>query len=319
MEWLPGIDPMEATRLFDSVRMDPLSIREEPVQATLAHLNLIATAIRTIDGTSRPQGLAALVRDLASLAEELDARTLFQEINADRAVSGFAPLSAPDVLEPELALRRRYFADTIRGALDTLPSATLVEAMTDIAQGTTATGERPPPASSRSSSIATRPRRRRASCPARRGTSTAWSTRPGTRRPPGRLTSIRHCGRSRSSSGTGTGSPGRSSSSPPRAGSTTGRAGRSRTTCASSASICSTSTACSRRPFASWSSCGASSPPFLPSRNAPAATGSRSRSSPANGARRRPAEPSPDAGSRPPRLSITYAPPLTRGAIHVLS
>ncbi len=145
MEWLPGIDPMEATRLFDSVRMDPLSIREEPVQATLAHLNLIATAIRTIDGTSRPQGLAALVRDLASLAEELDARTLFQEINADRAVSGFAPLSAPDVLEPELALRRRYFADTIRGALDTLPSATLVEAMTDIAQGTTATGERPPP------------------------------------------------------------------------------------------------------------------------------------------------------------------------------
>lgn len=145
MEWLPGIDPAEATRLFDAVRREPLSIREEPVQATLAHLNLIATAIRTIDGTARPQGLAALVRDLAGLAEELDARTVFQEINTDRAISGFAPLPSPDALEPELALRRQYFAATIRGALDALPSAMLVEAMTDIAQGTTSMGERQPP------------------------------------------------------------------------------------------------------------------------------------------------------------------------------
>lgn len=145
VEWLPGLDPVEASRLFEAVRRDPLSIREEPVQATLAHLNLIATAIRSIDGAARPQALAALVRDLAGLLETLDARTVFQEINTDRAVSGFAPLPAPDALEPELALRRQFFGDTVRAALDALPSAMLVEAMTDIAQGTTASGERRPP------------------------------------------------------------------------------------------------------------------------------------------------------------------------------
>jgi hypothetical protein len=53
MEWLPGLDPVEAARLFGTVCREPLAIREEPVQATLAHLNLIATAIRAIERDPR--------------------------------------------------------------------------------------------------------------------------------------------------------------------------------------------------------------------------------------------------------------------------
>ncbi len=143
--WLPGVDPEDVARLLGHVRQAPLAIGQEPGLPTLAHLNLLAAAIQAIDGEAHARQLAALVQDIGSLAQHLDSQAVFREINADRAISGFGPLLSADQIEPELAQRQRYYRAAIQDALDRLPSATLIQVMTDTAQGATGDGGRHAP------------------------------------------------------------------------------------------------------------------------------------------------------------------------------
>ncbi|MFA7505630.1 MAG: hypothetical protein WCZ28_13095 [Burkholderiaceae bacterium] len=143
--WLPGVPPEDVDRLLDLVHKAPLAVRQEQGLPTLAHLNLLAGAIQTIDGAEQADGLAALIQDIGNLADQLDLQGVLEQINADRAVSGFAPLTTTEQLEAELIQRRQDYLDLSRAALDKLPSITLVQVMGDIATGATAGGERPAP------------------------------------------------------------------------------------------------------------------------------------------------------------------------------
>lgn len=143
--WLPGVAPNDVPRLLDRVHHAPLELSQAAGLPTLAHLNLLAAAIQAIDGESQARDLAVLIQDMANLVEQLDTQAVFREINTDRAISGFAPLSSPDLLEPGIAQRNRYYRAAIRDALDRLPSTTLVQVMTQAAEEATAAGERNAP------------------------------------------------------------------------------------------------------------------------------------------------------------------------------
>lgn len=141
MSWLPGVSPRKAAQLVSALHSDPLSIRKESGLPTLAHLNLLASAFETVGGNDSADGVAEFIQEMAYLVDELSADQVLRDINEDRSVSGFPEVKGADQVEAELSERKRYYRNAIKDALNRLPPASLVEAMTLAVDGITCGGE----------------------------------------------------------------------------------------------------------------------------------------------------------------------------------
>lgn len=142
MAWLPGISPGKAAQLLDNPRHNPMAIREQSDLPTLAHLNLLAAAFELVDGKHDANDLGKFIQEVAFLAEDLSPEDVLRDINADRAVSGFPTVKAVEQVEEELAERKRYYRNVIKDALNRLPTATLIQVMTDTVDSVTAGGKK---------------------------------------------------------------------------------------------------------------------------------------------------------------------------------
>jgi hypothetical protein len=139
--WLPGVSPRKACQLVESLLAEPLAVRDESGLPTLAHLNLLAAAFAYVEGTHDADDLSLFIQEVAYLAEELEPEAVLRDINEDRTVSGFPEVRALDLLEAELAERKRYYRSAIKEALNRLPSLSLIQVMTDAVDATTVGGE----------------------------------------------------------------------------------------------------------------------------------------------------------------------------------
>jgi len=143
--WLPGVAPLKAWQLLGSLLQNPLGMRAESQLPKLAHLNLLAAAFESIDGQQKAGDLSKFIQEVASLAENLSSEDVLQDINADRAVSDFQTVKAVEQVEEELTERKRYYRNAIKEALNKLPTATLIQVMTDTVDGVTAGGKNSAP------------------------------------------------------------------------------------------------------------------------------------------------------------------------------
>lgn len=141
MSWLPGVSPRKAAQLVSALHSDPMSIREESGLPTLAHLNLLAAAFEAVDGSDSADDVAEFIQEMAYLVDDLSADQVLRDINEDRSVSGFPEVKGVDQVEAELSERKRYYRNAIKEALNRLPPASLVEAMTMAVDGITSGGE----------------------------------------------------------------------------------------------------------------------------------------------------------------------------------
>jgi len=141
MGWLPGVSPRKSSHLVSILHSDPMSIREESGLPTLAHLNLLAAAFEAVDANDSSGDVAEFIQEVACLADDLSAEQVLREVNEDRSVSGFPEIKGIDQVEAELSERKRYYRNAIKDALNRLPSASLVEAMTVAVGGITCGGE----------------------------------------------------------------------------------------------------------------------------------------------------------------------------------
>lgn len=139
--WLPGVSPRKAIHLVDGLLSEPMAIREESGLPTLAHLNLLAAAFETVDDQHDAEDVASFIQEIAYLAEDLDLDEVLRDINEDRSVSGFPEVRSLDQIEAEIAERKRYYRGAVKGALDRMLPAQLVQVMTDAVDGATAGGE----------------------------------------------------------------------------------------------------------------------------------------------------------------------------------
>ena len=141
MTWLPGVSPRKALQLVSALHSDPMSIRAESGLPTLAHLNLLAAAFEAVDGNDSSEDVAEFIQEMAYLADDLSAEQVLRDINEDRSVSGFPEVRGIDQVEAELSERKRYYRNAIKDALNRLPPASLVDAMTAAVDGITCGGE----------------------------------------------------------------------------------------------------------------------------------------------------------------------------------
>lgn len=139
--WLPGVSPRKASQLVDGLLQNPMALREESGLPTLAHLNLMASVLETVNDDHDSDDLAAFIQEVARLAEEISPQNVLRDINEDRAVSGFPEVKTLEQVEEELSERRRYYRNAIKETLDRLPSAKLVQVMTDTVDGATSAGK----------------------------------------------------------------------------------------------------------------------------------------------------------------------------------
>jgi hypothetical protein len=116
-----------------------MSIREVSGLPILAHLNLIAAAFEAVDDNDSVDDVAEFIQEMAYLVEDLSQDQVLRDINEDRSLSGFPEIKGVDQVEAELSELKRYYRNAIKDALNRLPPASLVAAMT-VAVGVTTSG-----------------------------------------------------------------------------------------------------------------------------------------------------------------------------------
>jgi hypothetical protein len=141
MSWLPGVSPGKATQFVSALHSDPMSLREESGLPTLAHLNLLASAFEAVDGNDSANDVAEFIQEMAYLVDDLSAEQVLRDVNEDRSVSGFPEVKGIEQVEAELSERKRYYRNAIKDALNRLPPASLVDAMTAAVDQITCGGE----------------------------------------------------------------------------------------------------------------------------------------------------------------------------------
>jgi hypothetical protein len=141
MAWLPGISPRKATQLASKILHDPMSVRIETGLPTLAHANLMAAAFESVDDKDDLDDIAEFIHEISYLVDELSAFEVIRDINEDRAVSQFPEVMSNDLVEAELAERKRYYRNAIKEGLNRLSPSSLVEVMTMVVDYATENGE----------------------------------------------------------------------------------------------------------------------------------------------------------------------------------
>lgn len=139
ISWLPGLSPKQALYAIETLSMDPSKI-DSSNYPDLARANLYASLIEI----HRPDtGVARLVEHVIELAEtvdSIDAEEVLRDINEERTVAGFPEIRSIDVVENELSERRKFYKEVVKSCLNNLPTAELVDAMTEIVETTTDNG-----------------------------------------------------------------------------------------------------------------------------------------------------------------------------------
>ena len=141
LAWLPGLSPRRASALVETLKSRPWDIRQEDGLPAMAKANLLAAASEAVDAEFSTEEVADFIHDFALLVDDIEPEEVLRAINEDRAVSGFPEVRDIDLIEAELAERKRYYRNAIKAALNRLNSPELVSTMTMVVENATLDGE----------------------------------------------------------------------------------------------------------------------------------------------------------------------------------
>lgn len=140
LAWLPGVSPRRVHDLMETLHQEPTAARGQTGLPILAQLNLEAAVFESLRDAPSADDMAHFVAEFSSLVEDLDSEDVLRDVNEDRLVSGFPQISGVEQVESELADRKRYYRNSIKHALDRLPTQTLIRVMTSAVDDATSNG-----------------------------------------------------------------------------------------------------------------------------------------------------------------------------------
>lgn len=139
--WLPGLSPKRADAYRVLLRLDLTRCMELVQQESpLVRANLYAAAIEMFDPLMDASYWSAVIEDIARQVDEIEPEAIVNLINEDRAVAGFTQIQGLDAVEAELSERRAYYRQTIKDAIDRMPTAQMVQVVTDVVASVTKSG-----------------------------------------------------------------------------------------------------------------------------------------------------------------------------------
>jgi hypothetical protein len=146
LAWLPGLSPKRAKEYCTLLEQDVTRCIElVQKECAIVRANVYSAAFELFDTQMDNVYWAAAIEDIARQVDEIESTDVLRLINEDREVAGFPAIPNPDLIESALSERRRYYKDSIKEAIDRLPTARMIQVITDIVQSATNGGTEPAP------------------------------------------------------------------------------------------------------------------------------------------------------------------------------
>jgi len=144
--WFPGLSPARAESYCSLLKHDlDALLAAARGESPLVRANMIAAAIERFDPSTVELGWLIWVPELAAAAQDVDVDTVLQQLNEDRIVARFPAITMREFVEAELIGRRRVYRETIKDALDRMPTETIVQVVGGVVDICTETGTQPAP------------------------------------------------------------------------------------------------------------------------------------------------------------------------------
>jgi hypothetical protein len=129
--WLPGLSPTQATQAVEILESNPGTIFESSFP-DLACANIYASAIELLSHETNLKEWVDWIIEFAFSVDAIKIDDVIRDINEDRRISGFPEIRSPELVESELVERRRFYKDTVKNAINNLPTLTMVETVTNV-------------------------------------------------------------------------------------------------------------------------------------------------------------------------------------------
>lgn len=140
VSWLSGVSPRKAAELILLLDKDPEFAVHEKNLPELARFNLIVQALYAGAYVGKDEVFRLVLDVLTSAGDDISINTVLRDINEDRVVAKFPVLSDEALLTDVLHEHMKNAVETVRGALDKLPTDRLVSVMTSYADTWTVNG-----------------------------------------------------------------------------------------------------------------------------------------------------------------------------------
>lgn len=139
--WLPGVSPKRTAAYRLLLRRDlPFYLRTAADENPLVRANLLAAAFDYLGEDLAVDDWAAMIYKLATDVDAIDVERVRQLINEDRAAAGFPEVDETDAIESEFSVRRRYYRDVVKAGIDRLPTAKMLDVVTNVVDASTSGG-----------------------------------------------------------------------------------------------------------------------------------------------------------------------------------
>ncbi len=140
MAWMPGVAPGMAEKLVRALSDDQLWVFCEEELPKLARANLMAAAFELLSENEPAKSIQTYISKFAWMVDSINSEEVLRYINEDRAVSGFPEVNGIDVIEEELAERRKACCSALKKFVDTMDPVKLVETITNAVAAATDSG-----------------------------------------------------------------------------------------------------------------------------------------------------------------------------------
>lgn len=142
MSWLPCVSPKRSKELLDILKSKPANLLQDSEIEPLARANLLASAMEIIDEELSIAEWKKWILKFSEIFEEISSEKTLRHINEDRVVSGFPEITNIDLINKELAERRHVYNESIKQALNRLPTDKLLEVITAVVDTSTNSGNK---------------------------------------------------------------------------------------------------------------------------------------------------------------------------------
>lgn len=140
ISWLPCVSPKRTKELLKILHDNPNSLLGKLEIEPLARANLMASAMEFIGDDFDTAEWSKWILTFAQTFEQIDPEKTLRHINEDRAVSGFPEITDISLVIKELSDRRHSYNESIKQALNRLPSSNLLDVMTTVVDISTKSG-----------------------------------------------------------------------------------------------------------------------------------------------------------------------------------
>jgi hypothetical protein len=164
MAWMPGVSPALALEMLNSLNTLGIVDEEKSLTAaayanrqglialkqrrdqrknipTLAYANLLAASLELLSPEMESEKWSDWIVDFAIAFDKINPEDTYQVINSDREISNFPLIKEIELINEELAERRRSYTGILTSALGKFSTPKLVEIITRATDSTTNSGE----------------------------------------------------------------------------------------------------------------------------------------------------------------------------------